>query len=248
MMNDNEIECPHCGSIFFYELTRCPTCGKSVYPLDGDEEQLLISGERGSLDIFDLVMNSIAVVAVGLFVASLITLIPYFFVKQFINPLALLGMQILIFSMTILGAIGGGFIAARFSKHRASFHGLLVGFLSVGLALLLTAFEVDIDNMHRFPPVYVPIIGWGLVTLAGLFGAEMAVRWAQKVALEGLFTPAKDEVELYRDLLIKVKNDHQVANRLIEYERRHAPNASNTYLIQSAINRWERDNKSSDLL
>jgi putative membrane protein (TIGR04086 family) len=188
-MDDNEIECPHCGEIFFYELTRCPACGRSVYPLDGDMESLPFHGERGSLDIIKKLVNSIAVVAGGLFIASLIALIPYFSIKQFISPLSLTGMQILIFAITILGAFTGGFIAARFSKHQASFHGLFVGFFGFGLTLLLTAFEVDIDNIQRILPVYVLIIGWGLISLAGLTGAKVAVRWAQKTALEELFSP-----------------------------------------------------------
>lgn len=29
--SDNEIECARCGAIFFYELTRCPQCGVSLY-------------------------------------------------------------------------------------------------------------------------------------------------------------------------------------------------------------------------
>jgi putative membrane protein (TIGR04086 family) len=248
VMDDNEIECPNCGSTFFYQLTRCPYCGRSVYPLDDAEEPMNPYEEIGTLDTFGKILNSVAVVFLGLFVTSLVTLIPYFFIQQFVSPVALMEMQILIFSITILGAFVGGFVAARFSKHRASFHGLLVGFLSVGLALLLTAYEIDINNMYKFPPIYVPIVGWGLVTLAGLVGAEVAVRWAQKAALEGLFSPKKNEEALYRELLLKVKNDQQVAKRLIDYELQHAPNASDTYLIQSAINRWERDNQSSDLL
>jgi len=245
---DNEIECAQCGSSFYHELTRCPNCGTSVYPLDNSEELWEGFEQKDPLDTFAMVSNSVGVVFAGLFAASLITLSPYFFIKRFITPSDYLGMQALIFTITVVGALGGGFIAGRFSKHRASFHGIVVGFLSVGLALLLTAFEVDINNMNKFPPVYMPIIGWGLVTLAGLVGAELAIRWAQKAALEGLFTSKKSEKDLYQDLLRKVRHDHMVANRLVEYERQRAPNASNAYLIQNAINRWERDNQASDIL
>ena len=122
---DNEIECAQCGTSFFHELTRCPNCGASVYPLDSNP--LDSSGERWQnfevkdpLNTFAKVSNSAAVVFAGLFVASLITLSPYFFIKRFISPSDWLGMQVLIFTMTIIGALGGGFIAARFSKHRAA--------------------------------------------------------------------------------------------------------------------------------
>ena len=38
---ENEIECAQCGAYFFYDLTRCPECGASVYPSDdGIEEDL----------------------------------------------------------------------------------------------------------------------------------------------------------------------------------------------------------------
>ena len=27
----NELECPHCGATFHYELTRCPNYGVNIY-------------------------------------------------------------------------------------------------------------------------------------------------------------------------------------------------------------------------
>lgn len=249
MMNDNEIECPHCGSTFYHELTHCPTCGKSVYPDEFDDESIHDSWVVGSTDAFSLVTNSLGVVAAGLFVASAITIFLFFTIKPLIAFPNKWGLQMLIFFLSMIGAFAGGFVAARFSKHRASFHGLVVGLLSVGLSILLTAFEEDISyNMYRFPPLIIPIIGWGIITLSGLFGAELAVKWAQKIALEQLFSPRRSEEELYQNLLTKVRNDHNVAKRLIEYERKHAPNASNSYLIQNAIRRWEQDNQASNLL
>jgi hypothetical protein len=35
---DDEIECARCGAYFYYELTRCPNCGASVYGSDEDPE------------------------------------------------------------------------------------------------------------------------------------------------------------------------------------------------------------------
>ena len=32
--SDNELECAHCGAIFYYELTRCPQCGVNLYEPD----------------------------------------------------------------------------------------------------------------------------------------------------------------------------------------------------------------------
>jgi hypothetical protein len=36
---ENEIECAHCGAIFFYELTRCPNCGINLYEPNDELEQ-----------------------------------------------------------------------------------------------------------------------------------------------------------------------------------------------------------------
>jgi hypothetical protein len=40
---DDEIECGRCGAYFYYELTRCPNCGVSVFEPEDDPDQ----SERG---------------------------------------------------------------------------------------------------------------------------------------------------------------------------------------------------------
>jgi hypothetical protein len=37
---DNELECGRCGAYFYYELTRCPKCGATVYEPDDETNQL----------------------------------------------------------------------------------------------------------------------------------------------------------------------------------------------------------------
>ncbi len=37
--SENEIECARCGAIFYYELTRCPQCGVSLYEPQDEEEK-----------------------------------------------------------------------------------------------------------------------------------------------------------------------------------------------------------------
>jgi hypothetical protein len=51
------------------------------------------------------------------------------------------------------------------------------------------------------------------------------------------------EQELYANLLTKCLGDKERVERLIEYERKRTPNASEEEFLQSAIDRWERDNK-----
>lgn len=53
--------------------------------------------------------------------------------------------------------------------------------------------------------------------------------------------PTRDS--LYQDLVIKTKNNIDLVNRLIEYERQHKPGVSEVELIKNAIERWERDNR-----
>ncbi|MDQ2690918.1 MAG: hypothetical protein M3Y68_02680, partial [Chloroflexota bacterium] len=53
----------------------------------------------------------------------------------------------------------------------------------------------------------------------------------------------QDGEELFQNLLSKVGGERLTAERLIEYERRHAPNASREELIRRAIERWEDDNR-----
>ena len=48
---ENEIECAQCGAYFYYDLTRCPACGASVYALEDETEEDIRQGlddRRGS--------------------------------------------------------------------------------------------------------------------------------------------------------------------------------------------------------
>ena len=64
---------------------------------------------------------------------------------------------------------------------------------------------------------------------------------------EQVFGDALDQAELYNDLLRKVGGDHDAAERLIDFERRQSPNATRKEWLQSALQRWERDNRSRNL-
>ena len=241
-LNENQIECAQCGAAFDIELTKCPNCGVSVYFPEFQEMISQKSREEDPIETIGKIINSIIVVVGGLLLTSVITFFIFFSLKKTIaSQLEGLGMQTLIFALTMIGAFAGGFVAARYAKYRPSLHGLIVGFLSVGFSLLLIAYEEDITS--TFPPILILIIGWGLISLSGLFGAETAENLARDTTLDQLFSPEKSESELYQDLLAKVRFDKTIANRMIEYERKHAVNASTAYLIQSAIRRWERDNQ-----
>jgi hypothetical protein len=65
----------------------------------------------------------------------------------------------------------------------------------------------------------------------------------EKHPAEELFTGAMREAILFDDLRRKVGGDRSVVERLIEYEKRQSPNARRVDLLQSAITRWEQENR-----
>ena len=64
-------------------------------------------------------------------------------------------------------------------------------------------------------------------------------------AADEIFGDALDQSVLYNDLLQKVGGDRAIVDRLIEFERARAPQSTRKTWIQSARQRWERDNRSA---
>jgi hypothetical protein len=60
---------------------------------------------------------------------------------------------------------------------------------------------------------------------------------------EEVFGDALDQASLYGELLRKVGGDHQVTERLIQFEQTQSPDGNRYLWIQNAIRRWERDNR-----
>jgi hypothetical protein len=58
-----------------------------------------------------------------------------------------------------------------------------------------------------------------------------------------VFGDALDQAVLYNDLLQKVGGDRTTVDRLIEFERERAPKSTRRKWIESASQRWERDNR-----
>jgi tetratricopeptide (TPR) repeat protein len=56
-------------------------------------------------------------------------------------------------------------------------------------------------------------------------------------------TPEDQQPDLYHELLMKVRWDRAVADRLIEFERKTAPTAGRHEWIKRASERWDRDNR-----
>lgn len=63
--------------------------------------------------------------------------------------------------------------------------------------------------------------------------------------VDELFGASINQAELFDDLLIKVGGDRATVERLIEYERQQDPQGNRIIWLTNAIQRWERDNRSS---
>lgn len=66
---------------------------------------------------------------------------------------------------------------------------------------------------------------------------------AEKGSPPSSSTSDSQNPDLYQDLLIKVRWDRAIADRLIEFERKKMPGANRNEWIKRAIERWMRDNK-----
>ena len=88
------------------------------------------------------------------------------------------------------------------------------------------------------------VLADGIMTIvAGVFGGWLNYKFSRDTSWKEKWKVRGWEDLLYQDLLGKVRFNGSTANRLIEYERSLDPQASRLKLIQSAIERWERDNR-----
>jgi hypothetical protein len=111
----------------------------------------------------------------------------------------------------------------------------------VAIVILLREWK----SVLPFPSV---TLGWIVILAASFGGAKVAEKMLQKVTFQSLFVVLPTEENLYQDLFIKVGYDHDIAGRLIEYERQRAPQATRSELIRNAIQRWQRDNRTGPSL
>lgn len=241
----SEIECAHCGETFYYELTRCPNCGRSVYQPEeddiDDEEIWGVDPERDSLEEWLAVLAPAASTFAGLFVSYLVATIAFLGFRFILGDATanFPGRALLLLSAPI-GAAVGAFTAASLEKDNPRRIGWWVGGGSIVSAVVLAG--VDADQVGSwFGVETIPI--WALTVLAGAAGAEYWRRQQREIVLRQLFPDLPDENTLYADLLAKSGHDPERAERLIEFERTYMPNATRRTLIESAISRWERDNR-----
>lgn len=231
----NELECPHCGASFHYELTRCPNCGVNIYFPDDEEDGNSSQSFSRFVDPFRFPLGVLA----G-WIASIVLSLGLYIPIRFAFTMPQTGYVVysIMIACILVGVFAGGFFAVRIAKEKVILGALLVGLMGVGIAIAILLREWTI--LFPFPSV---TLGWLVILAAGFAGAIVAEKMLRKVTVETLFVVRPTEENLYQDLFIKAGYDHDIAKRLIEYERQRAPQATRSQLIRNAIQRWERDNR-----
>lgn len=254
-MDDNNLECPRCGEVFSMEFSRCPKCGLSMYPEDEEDDSVGLYGmhadeieERASG-----VGDALLAVFLGLILAGAVSFVLHMFASRTGTAESLpTGWRVVLFFAAPVSALVGGYASGAFEKRaRPSATGLgaLVG---VGAAALGVLFETR----------------WRLVTAQVLVEPSMLAQYALCIlfgslggwlrgdsgaaTLAGVAHPPQKEVKgmswedlMYRDLLTRVRYNRDTAERLIEHERRLAPEAERFTLISNAIDRLDHDRKNT---
>lgn len=235
-MDDNTYECPNCGAKIYPEMTRCPQCGQSMYPEDeqtSQEEAETVPGNWGSI---------LGAILVAWLIAAGIALLLNIILGSLISPSILgpIGKSIL-FIAGPAGALVGAYVGAGMARQHSKIMGVVVGVLTLPVLALLATHWVVVSTDFLVSPFSILT---GLLTLVGGSGGgwlsekfSLDSSWKEKLRVRGW------EDLLYQDLLRKVRFNGSIADRLIDFERKQDPQASRLDLIQSAIDRWERDNR-----
>lgn len=63
--------------------------------------------------------------------------------------------------------------------------------------------------------------------------------------IDELFGASINQAELFDNLLVKVGGDRNKVERLIDFERQQYPQGNRLVWLKNAIQRWERDNRTS---
>jgi hypothetical protein len=179
---------------------------------------------------------------IGWLIAAGIATGVHFVVAGFVPP-SMLGTisKVVLFTAGPLGAFVGGYVCAGLVNRHPLLLGGLIGVLSFPVSVLLTTYwiKVTLDVLVSLWMVLAAL----LTILGGIAGAWLYEKFLQSGDWRERWKIRGWEDMFYQDLLRKVRFNGSAADRLIEYERKQEPGASRLKLIQSAIERWERDNR-----
>jgi hypothetical protein len=235
-MDDNTYECPNCGAKIYPETTRCPQCGQNMYPEEDDRTQVEAQATTSTWVSF------LSTLLIGWMIASGIALIVHFVVDAFVSPFALgLWGKIILYIAGPFGTLVGAYVGTGLFKRRYKLLGGVVGVFTLPVLALLATHWVLVTFSLLVSPLGL-LLGF-LTIFAGVVGGWLAEYFAPENELKEKRKVYGWEDLLYQDLLRKTSFNSSAADRLIDYERKQDPTASRLRLIQSAIERWERDNR-----
>lgn len=256
-MEDQTIECPRCGEEFSLEFTRCPQCGLNLYPEDetplpyplspsGEPQPPSSSPQQGGES-----GEALWAGLLGLILAGAVSFVLHMFATRAESAAGLPSVwQVILFLASPIGALVGGYSTAVVGKRErlsAAGLGALVGLGAAAMAIL---FETR-WRLVTLPVILEPLMlaQYALCLLLGALGGWLNGE-AGAAYLAGAAPPPQKEVKgmswedlMYRDLLTRVRYNRDTAERLIEYERRLAPEADRYTLVRSAVERLERDRR-----
>ena len=235
-MDDNTFECPNCGAKVYPEMTRCSQCGQNMYP--EDEESSPADTTTNATGWSSIV----GAVLLGWIIATSIALLLHFIIASLINPPLLGSMgKVILFLAGPLGSLVGGYVAAGVARQHSKLLGGVMGILTLPVLVLFSTHWVEVTISFLLSPW---VLLAGLITiLTGVCGGWLNEMFGQDSHWKEKWKVHGWEDLLYQDLLRKVRFNGSIADRLIEFERKQDPQANRLKLIQSAIDRLDRDNR-----
>jgi hypothetical protein len=179
---------------------------------------------------------------VGWLIAAGIAILLHFILASLIGP-AILGPvgKTILFLAGPLGSLVGAYVGAGMARQHSKLLGVVVGILTVPMLMLLATHWVEVTPNFLLSPF--ALITSMLTLIAGIGGGWLNGQFTQDSDWKEKWRVRGWEDLLYQDLLRKVRFNGSAADRLIDYERKQDPQANRLKLIQSAIERWERDNR-----
>ena len=231
-LNYNENECARCGGTFHMELSRCPHCGVNLYEPE-EERQTEISAVENVKNVLRLPFA----ILIGWIISAFISLLLYIPIRLASAETPTTVFITLLATVTLsLGAFAGGFLCQRIHQSKSQ----LGTFSQVGFSVLLGVLVFLTEGSLW---TVLSIIGVLIIGVASFFGGKVADKMLRQAMINDLFAPVMESQKRYQELLAKVGNDREVAERLIEHEHSITPKATRNILIENAIKRWKRDNR-----
>ena len=163
----------------------------------------------------------------------------------------------------LLGAFAGGYYLTRQPIYRVWLHVVLVTVLDIVVLLVLqlipanplliggmgvaAALGVFVSQRAPISAVGTPFAARGAAPYRGYTSTRRAVQlpgWLWRA-----WNPFRrmiqnwQSAQLYEQLLRRTRMDRDLADRLIDFERRRNPSAGRMTLIRNALERLERDNR-----